>query len=34
MKNKTTQGLGNKKIIVISKARLTEVLGTKKQWQQ
>jgi hypothetical protein len=31
MKNKTTQGLGNKKLIVITKARLTQILKTKKQ---
>jgi hypothetical protein len=35
MKNKTTQGLGNKKVSsVISKALLTQILKTKKQCQQ
>jgi hypothetical protein len=34
LKNKTTQGLGNKKIVVISKAWLTQILNTKKQRQQ
>jgi hypothetical protein len=34
MKNKTSEGLGNKKIIVISKAWLTQILETKKQCQQ
>ena len=34
MYNKTTQELGNKKIIVISKAWLTQILKTKQQYQQ
>jgi hypothetical protein len=35
MKNKTTQGLGNKNLLfIISKARLTQILKTKKQCQQ